>query len=215
MPGQISSTALVRYRLVDYSAPAAHAHKKVMVKGYVDRVEIALGAEIVARHGRSYVRGDVVYDPLHYLSLLEKKPGALDQAAPLRGWKLDPAFDTLRRLLEARFAVRAEPAKHRPVAGPGGGERFGAEHCSLQIHNSGGVQVLVGIDATDDLDVVGCRSRHVRPLVYDGWRGWLRTQPMSDTTVTGRPGPGSHQVTMSVEVGTSTGCPRVADMSGE
>ena len=40
-------------------------------------------------------------------------------------------------------------------------------------------------------------------------------QPMSDTTVTGRPGPGSHQVTMSVEVGTSTGCPRVADMSGE
>ena len=89
----------MRYRLVDYSAPAAHAHKKVMVKGYVDRVEIALGAEIVARHRRSYVRGDVVYDPLHYLSLLEKKPGALDQAAPLRGWKLDPAFDTLRRSL--------------------------------------------------------------------------------------------------------------------
>ena len=108
MPGQVSSTALVRYRLVDYSAPTMHAHKKVMVKGYVDRVEIALGAEIVARHRRSYVRGDVVYDPLHYLSLLEKKPGALDQAAPLRGWKLDPAFDTLRRLLEARFGPRGK-----------------------------------------------------------------------------------------------------------
>ena len=67
------------------------------------------------------------------------------------------------------------------------------------------MQVLVGVDATDDLDVVGCCSRHVRPLVYDGWRGWLRPQPMSDTTVTGRPRPGSHQVTMSVEVGTSTG----------
>ena len=78
------------------------------VKGYVDRVEIALGAEIVARHRRSYVRGDVVYDPLHYLSLLERKPGALDQAAPLRGWKLDPAFDTLRRLLEARFGPRGK-----------------------------------------------------------------------------------------------------------
>ena len=108
VPGQVSSTALVRYRLVDYSAPAVHAHKKVMVKGYVDRVEIALGAEIVARHRRSYVRGDVVYDPLHYLSLLERKPGALDQAAPLRGWKLDPAFDTLRRLLEARFGPRGK-----------------------------------------------------------------------------------------------------------
>ena len=106
--GQVSSTALVRYRLVDYSAPTVHAHKKVTVKGYVDRVEIALGADIVARHRRSYVRGDVVYDPLHYLSLLEKKPGALDQAAPLRGWKLDPAFDTLRRLLEARFGPRGK-----------------------------------------------------------------------------------------------------------
>ena len=61
VPGQISSTALVRYRLVDYSATTVHAHKKVMVKGYVDRVEIALGAEIVARHRRSYVRGDVIY----------------------------------------------------------------------------------------------------------------------------------------------------------
>ena len=108
VPGQVSSVALVRYRLVDYSAPTVHAHKKVTVKGYVDRVEIALGAEIVARHRRSYVRGDVVYDPLHYLSLLEKKPGALDQAAPLRGWKLDPAFGTLRRLLEARFGPRGK-----------------------------------------------------------------------------------------------------------
>ena len=34
--------------------------------------------------------------------------GALDQAAPLRGWKLDPAFDTLRRLLEARFGPRGK-----------------------------------------------------------------------------------------------------------
>ena len=51
-------------RLVDYSAPAVHAHKKVMVKGYVDRIEI------VARHRRSHIRGDVIHDPLHYLSLL-------------------------------------------------------------------------------------------------------------------------------------------------
>ena len=39
---------------------------------------------------------------------MEKKPDALDQAAPLRGWKLDPTFDTLRRLLEARFGPRGK-----------------------------------------------------------------------------------------------------------
>ncbi|MDE2810484.1 MAG: hypothetical protein OXN90_18885 [Gemmatimonadota bacterium] len=33
VPGQVSSTALVRKRLVDYSGPAIHAHKKATVQG--------------------------------------------------------------------------------------------------------------------------------------------------------------------------------------
>ena len=41
-------------------------------------------------------------DPRHYLALLERKPGALDQAAPLQGWNLPLAFAEMRRLLEAR-----------------------------------------------------------------------------------------------------------------
>ena len=40
--------------------------------------------------------------PLHYLPLLELNLGALDQAAPLAGWELPEAFQTLRCLLEAR-----------------------------------------------------------------------------------------------------------------
>ena len=45
---------------------------------------------------------------LHYSVIAGRKPGALDRAAPLRGWKLDPAFDTLRCLLEARFGPRGK-----------------------------------------------------------------------------------------------------------
>jgi hypothetical protein len=45
----------------------------------------------------------MVFDPVHYLSLLEKKINALDQAAPLADWQLPEAFHTLRRLLEARM----------------------------------------------------------------------------------------------------------------
>jgi hypothetical protein len=52
---------------------------------------------------RSYGREEFVFDPLHYLALLEQKIGALDQAAPLQGWELPEAFGTLRRLLEARM----------------------------------------------------------------------------------------------------------------
>jgi hypothetical protein len=44
-----------------------------------------------------------ILEPLHYLALLERKIGALDQAAPLPGWALPEEFSTLRRLLEARL----------------------------------------------------------------------------------------------------------------
>jgi hypothetical protein len=45
----------------------------------------------------------MVFDPVHYLSLLEKKINALDQASPLANWQLPEAFHTLRRLMEARM----------------------------------------------------------------------------------------------------------------
>jgi hypothetical protein len=53
--------------------------------------------------GAAYERETVVFDPLHYLALLEQKTRALDQAAPLAGWKLPDCFAELRRLLEARL----------------------------------------------------------------------------------------------------------------
>lgn len=45
----------------------------------------------------------MVFDPIHYLPLIEKKINALDQAAPLADWDLPPEFATLRRLMEARM----------------------------------------------------------------------------------------------------------------
>jgi len=98
-----SSLSLVRYRHNDYSVPTAYGHRGVVVKGYVDEVLIHCGAEMIARHPRSYGKADFVYEPRHYLALLERKLNALDQAAPLAGWELPEAFKTLRRLLEARM----------------------------------------------------------------------------------------------------------------
>jgi len=93
----------VRYRGNDYSVPVAYAHHEVQVRGYVGEVVIGCGAEAIARHRRSYEKADMVFDPMHFLPLLEQKVGALDQAAPLQGWELPDAFATLRRLLEARM----------------------------------------------------------------------------------------------------------------
>ena len=102
-PGRVSSLSLVRYERNDYSVPTAYGHRAVLVRGYVDEVVISCGAEIIARHKRSYAREDFSFDPLHYLALLEQKTGALDQAAALQGWNLPEAFATLRRLLEGRM----------------------------------------------------------------------------------------------------------------
>jgi transposase len=100
---RVSSLSLVRYRGNDYSVPTAYGHREVLVRGYVHEVVIACAAEEIARHPRSYEREDFVFNPLHYLALLERKIGALDQAAPLAGWALPEEFATLRRLLEARM----------------------------------------------------------------------------------------------------------------
>jgi transposase len=102
---RVSAMSLVRFDRNDYSVPTEYGHRAVLVRGHVEEVVIACGAETIARHPRSYAREDFVFDPLHYLALLERKVGALDQAAPLRGWELPEAFGTLRRLLEARMGV--------------------------------------------------------------------------------------------------------------
>jgi hypothetical protein len=102
-PGRVSSISLVRYRGNDYSVPTRYGHCEVQVKGYVDTVVITHASQVIARHRRSYERGDFVFDPLHYLALLEHETRALDQAAPLQGWALPTVFAELRRLLEARL----------------------------------------------------------------------------------------------------------------
>ena len=105
---RVSSLSLVRYKTNDYSAPVAFGHRDVLVKGYVAEVVISCGAEVIARHPRSYERDDFVFDPIHYLPLLEQKTAALDQAAPLQGWQLPEEFATLRRLLESRMGRRGK-----------------------------------------------------------------------------------------------------------
>ena len=80
-PGRVSSISLVRYRGNDYSVPTRYGHREVQVKGYVDTVVISHASQVIARHKRSYERGDFVFDPLHYLALLDPGPGS-GRAAP-------------------------------------------------------------------------------------------------------------------------------------
>ena len=105
---RVSSLSLVRYRTNDYSVPVAYGHRDVLVRGYVDEVVISCGSEVIAKHRRSYERDGFVFDPIHYVPLLEQKTAALDQAVPLQGLRLPEEYQTLRRLLEAHMGQRGK-----------------------------------------------------------------------------------------------------------
>jgi transposase len=99
----VDSLSLVRFDTNDYSVPTSYAHHRVLVTGTIDTVRIVAGDRVVASHRRRWDREQVTYDPVHYLALLERKPGALDFARPLEGWELPVGLGILRRRLEAEF----------------------------------------------------------------------------------------------------------------
>jgi hypothetical protein len=94
------STALVSFETNRYSVPVAHAHKRVVLKAFVDHVVIALGEQVIATHHRCYERQQEIFEPLHYMPLLEKRPGAFLHAKPLRRWKWSPLLDQFHAKLK-------------------------------------------------------------------------------------------------------------------
>jgi transposase len=88
-----------------YSVPVEQGVRVLTVKLYPFRVEIYRPGEKepVAVHPRSYGHQEDIFDPLHYLSLLERRPGALNHAKPIRQWRLTwPAvYETLLSRLQA------------------------------------------------------------------------------------------------------------------
>jgi transposase len=83
-----------------YSVPVEHGNDQVVLRAYPFRVEILLGEKVIATHPRCFGREQDVLDPLHYLTLLEQRPGAFDNAKPLRNWRKHWSQD-YDRLLEA------------------------------------------------------------------------------------------------------------------
>jgi hypothetical protein len=88
-----------------YSVPRPWAFREVTVKGYVDRVVVTAGGQVVATHARYYGHSQQVLDPVHYLATLERRPAALDHAPVYRDWRPTAALAALRRELEVKYDV--------------------------------------------------------------------------------------------------------------
>ena len=100
---RVNSLSLIRFDGNDYSAPVRYGHHQVLVKGYVDRVLVCCDDKVIAAHDRVWDRERTVFEPRHYLALLDRKPGALDHGLPFVELRLPECFAVLRRRLEAEL----------------------------------------------------------------------------------------------------------------
>jgi transposase len=99
--GRADSQSLVQFDTNHYSVPVRYAHRKLIVVATVEEVRLVFEDRLVARHRRSWEREKTFFEPIHYLALLERKPGGFDFAKPLENWELPECFALLRRRLEA------------------------------------------------------------------------------------------------------------------
>ena len=97
------SLSLVRFDNNSYSVPTEYAYRQITVVATVGEVRLVFEDRLIARHERHWGREEFFFDPVHYLALLERKPGGFDHARPLENWDLPVCFGILRRRLEVEF----------------------------------------------------------------------------------------------------------------
>ena len=95
----VSKTCLARFDNNKYSVCASAVGRPVEVHAYAERVVLRQDGRIVGEHPRKYGRGEIAYDPWHYVPVLARKPGALRNGAPFKDWVLPAALERVRRRL--------------------------------------------------------------------------------------------------------------------
>ncbi|HSG70020.1 MAG TPA: IS21 family transposase [Planctomycetaceae bacterium] len=100
------SLSLVRFDTNSYSVPTKYAHRSITIVATIDEVRFLFEDRLIARHERHWGKKQYFFDPVHYLALLERKPGGFDHARPLADWELPVCFGILRRRLEATLEGR-------------------------------------------------------------------------------------------------------------
>jgi transposase len=118
---RVSPTCLVHFERNRYSVPASFANRPVSLRVYADRLVIATEGQVIAEHQRVIQRDHrssvTCYDWRHYLSVVQRKPGALRNGAPFL--ELPEPF----RRLQANLLKRS------------GGDREMVEILALVLHH--------------------------------------------------------------------------------
>jgi transposase len=84
---RLNPYSMIVYETNRYSVPVNRARRDIVVKAYPFQLDLFDQTTLLARHARCYEREQDIFEPLHYLPLLEQRPGAFDYAKPLRRWR--------------------------------------------------------------------------------------------------------------------------------
>lgn len=99
---RVSPQLLISFDRNRYSVNAMAVGKTVSVRAYASRVIMVMNGSVVGTHRRHLGRDKVIYDPWHYIAVLERKPGALRNGAPFKEWNLPESMGEIRKILAER-----------------------------------------------------------------------------------------------------------------
>lgn len=86
---QLTPYSQVIFETNRYSVPVEKSRKTLTLRASAFQIEILHQAEVIARHERCYGHEQDIFNPLDYLPLLAKRPGAFEYAKPLREWRAE------------------------------------------------------------------------------------------------------------------------------
>jgi transposase len=101
-PVKANAYSQVVFETNRYSVPHTFSGKQLVLRAYPFKIEVLSLENVIATHQRCFGREQDIFDPLHYLSLLEQRPGAFEYALPLRQWrkKWPASYEKLLRELQ-------------------------------------------------------------------------------------------------------------------
>jgi transposase len=102
-PARVSPSSLVTYDRNRYSVNCREVNRVVQLRVYAGRIVIVSNTKVVGDHPREFGRDKTVFDPWHYLPVLDRKPGALRNGAPFRNWDLPATIRQVQNRLRRRY----------------------------------------------------------------------------------------------------------------
>lgn len=87
LPARVSSYSLVTFETNRYSVPVEYFGRQVLLKAFVDRLDVIWQDKTIATHRRCYARERDLLDPQHFLVLILQRPGAWEHSRAIHEWQ--------------------------------------------------------------------------------------------------------------------------------